>query len=56
MIVLAIRVLRTTEGEAATKACYSLFGFSIAYLFGLFAVLLAENALGLMWALPKVIG
>lgn len=56
MIALAIRVWRTTEGEAATKACYSLFGFSIIYLFGLFAVLLVENGLGLMWALPKVIG
>ncbi|MDP3407163.1 heme o synthase [Bosea sp. (in: a-proteobacteria)] len=56
MIALSIRVWRTTEGEAATKACYRLFGFSILYLFGLFAVLLVENGLGLMWALPKVIG
>ncbi|OYW96728.1 MAG: protoheme IX farnesyltransferase, partial [Bosea sp. 32-68-6] len=56
MIVLAVRVWLTTEGEAATKACWSLFGFSILYLFGLFAVLLVENGLGLMWALPKVIG
>ena len=56
MIALAIRVWRTTEGQAATKACYSLFGFSIIYLFGLFAVLLVENGLGLIWALPKVIG
>jgi len=38
------------------KAAYSLFGFSIIYLFLLFAVLLVENGLGLMWALPKVIG
>jgi protoheme IX farnesyltransferase len=56
MIALAVRVLRTTEGDAAHKAGYSLFGFSILYLFLLFAVLLAENSLGLMWALPKVIG
>ncbi|TCR61073.1 heme o synthase [Bosea sp. BK604] len=56
MIGLSLRVLRVTEGEAATKACYALFGFSILYLFLLFAVLLAENAFGLMWALPKVIG
>ncbi|WNJ89322.1 heme o synthase [Bosea sp. 685] len=56
MIGLAVRVLRTTQGEAASKACYALFGFSILYLFLLFAVLLAENSLGLMWALPKVIG
>ncbi len=56
MIGLSLRVLRTTEGEAAHKAAYALFGFSILYLFLLFAVLLAENSLGLMWALPKAIG
>jgi protoheme IX farnesyltransferase len=56
MIALSVKVLRTTEGDAAYKAAYSLFGFSILYLFLLFAVLLAENSLGLMWALPRVIG
>jgi protoheme IX farnesyltransferase len=56
MIALSFRVLRVTEGEAAHKAAYALFGFSILYLFLLFAVLLAENGLGLMWALPKVLG
>lgn len=56
MIALSLRVLRVTEGEAAGKAAYALFGFSILYLFLLFAVLLAENGLGLMWALPKVLG
>jgi len=56
MIGLALRVLKVTEGEAANKAAYALFGFSILYLFLLFAVLLAENGLGLMWALPKVLG
>ncbi|WP_186418674.1 heme o synthase [Bosea sp. CS1GBMeth4] len=56
MIGLSLRVLRVTEGEAASKAAYALFGFSILYLFLLFAVLLAENGLGLMWALPKVLG
>jgi protoheme IX farnesyltransferase len=56
MIGLSLRVLRVTEGEAATKAAYALFGFSILYLFLLFAVLLAENGLGLMWALPRVLG
>lgn len=56
MIGLSVRVQRVTEGEAATKAAYALFGFSILYLFLLFAVLLAENGLGLMWALPKVLG
>jgi len=56
MIGLALRVLKVTEGEAANKAAYALFGFSILYLFLLFAVLLAENGLGLMWVLPKVLG
>lgn len=56
MIGLSLRVLRVTVGEAANKAAYALFGFSILYLFLLFAVLLAENGLGLMWALPKVLG
>ena len=56
MIALSLRVYRITEGEAATKACHALFGFSILYLFLLFAVLLAENGLGLMVALPKVLG
>ncbi|SFB96673.1 protoheme IX farnesyltransferase [Bosea sp. CRIB-10] len=56
MIGLSLRVLKVTEGEPANKAAYALFGFSILYLFLLFAVLLAENGLGLMWALPKVQG
>jgi heme o synthase len=56
MIGLSLRVLKVTTGEAANKAAYALFGFSILYLFLLFAVLLAENGLGLMWALPKVLG
>lgn len=56
MIGLSLRVLKVTEGEAANRAAYALFGFSILYLFLLFAVLLAENGLGLMWALPKVLG
>jgi len=56
MIGLSLRVLKITQGEAANKAAYALFGFSILYLFLLFAVLLAENGLGLMWALPKVLG
>ncbi|HEV7337928.1 MAG TPA: heme o synthase [Bosea sp. (in: a-proteobacteria)] len=55
MIALSLRVLKVTEGDAAYKAAYQLFGFSILYLFLLFAVLLAENGLGLMWALPKVL-
>ncbi|MGY6568182.1 MAG: heme o synthase [Salinarimonas sp.] len=48
MLLLALRVYRRREGEAATKACWSLFGFSIIYLFGLFAVLIVEHGFGLM--------
>ena len=56
MIALSIQVWLRSEGPAATKACWSLFGFSILYLFLLFAVLIVENGFGLMWALPKVLG
>ncbi len=44
----AVRVYRRREGPAADKAARSLFGFSILYLFVVFAALLAEHALGLM--------
>ncbi|MGE0701443.1 MAG: heme o synthase [Hyphomicrobiaceae bacterium] len=40
---LAVEVWRRTEGVAADKAAKRLFGFSILYLFLLFAVLLAEH-------------
>ena len=46
MIVLAVRVFRVREGEAAVKAAKSLFGFSIVYLFALFATLLGEAVIG----------
>ncbi len=52
MIVLAWRVYRRREGEASVKASWSLFGFSIIYLFALFAALLAEHGLGLYRAIP----
>ncbi len=42
-MALAVKVLRHTEGEPALRACRQLFGFSILYLFLLFAVLLAEH-------------
>lgn len=48
MLLLALRVHHRREGETATKACWSLFGFSIIYLFGLFAVLILEHGFGLM--------
>ena len=52
MIWFAWRILRAGDGEAGLKASQHMFGFSILYLFGLFAVLLAEQSLGLMVALP----
>jgi protoheme IX farnesyltransferase len=48
-VALAVRVWRTREGDAAPLAAKQLFGFSILYLFVLFAVLIAEHGLGLDW-------
>ncbi|MGA0561096.1 heme o synthase [Ancylobacter sp. VNQ12] len=42
MLALALRVYRRREGASAEKAARQLFGFSILYLFLLFAVLLLE--------------
>lgn len=47
-LALAINVWRITEGREADDAARKLFGFSIFYLFLLFAVLLGEN---LVWKL-----
>jgi protoheme IX farnesyltransferase len=47
MLALAVQVYRFREGERAARACQHLFGFSILYLFLLFAALLAEHGLGL---------
>jgi protoheme IX farnesyltransferase len=45
-LVLAHRVYRDREGVAAEKAARRLFGFSILYLFLLFAALLVERVVG----------
>jgi protoheme IX farnesyltransferase len=47
MTALAVQVFRHREGEIAARFAYQLFGFSILYLFALFATLLAEHAFGL---------
>jgi protoheme IX farnesyltransferase len=47
MLALALRVFRSREGEPAMRVAQHLFGFSILYLFALFAALLAEHAFGL---------
>lgn len=47
MLALAVQVYRLREGEAAMRVAQQLFGFSILYLFLLFAALLAEHGFGL---------
>jgi protoheme IX farnesyltransferase len=44
LLALALRVYRTREGRAADRAAKQMFGFSILYLFLLFAVVLFEHA------------
>ncbi len=46
MLALAVQVYRLREGEAAMRVAQQLFGFSILYLFLLFATLLAEHGFG----------
>jgi protoheme IX farnesyltransferase len=48
MLALAFKVFRVRTGEPAMSAAQALFGFSILYLFLLFATLLAEHGLGLL--------
>jgi protoheme IX farnesyltransferase len=43
-LYLAWRVRKITQGREADTAAKKLFGFSILYLFLLFAVLLVEHA------------
>lgn len=52
MIALALKVFLRREGKAADRAAMELFGFSILYLFLLFAALLAEHGLGLSRSIP----
>ena len=42
MLALAVNVYRRREGREAARATQELFGFSILYLFALFAALLVE--------------
>ena len=46
-LALALNVYRVREHRAADRAAKQLFGFSIFYLFGLFAALLVDRGLGL---------
>jgi protoheme IX farnesyltransferase len=49
-LALALQVHRVREGRAADGAARQLFAFSILYLFGLFAALLAERSVALWFA------
>lgn len=53
-LLAALRVYLIREGEAAKKAAGQMFGFSILYLFILYASLLAEHLIGLPM-LPSLI-
>jgi protoheme IX farnesyltransferase len=55
MMGLAQRVFALREGQVAATAAMRLFGFSILYLFLLFAALLAEHGLGLFRPVPGLI-
>jgi protoheme IX farnesyltransferase len=46
MVALAWRIWMTPEGLAADRAARRMFGYSIAYLFAVFAALLIEAGLG----------
>ncbi|MGE3529705.1 MAG: heme o synthase [Methyloceanibacter sp.] len=46
-VVMAIDCYRKREGEAADRAAKNLFGYSVLYLFLLFAVLLVEHGFGI---------
>ncbi len=50
LLYRALQVLRITDGNEATRAAGRMFGFTNLYLFLLFAMLLVERAIGLVWS------
>jgi heme o synthase len=50
----AVDVFRLTEGDPARRACRRLFGFSIFYLFAIFALIIAERILGVAPFAPVI--
>jgi protoheme IX farnesyltransferase len=52
-IALALRVYRVREGKPANKIAMQLFGFSILYLFLLFAELLSERVIALIMGMLR---
>ncbi len=51
----AVAIVRAGDEKALAKACGRLFGYSILYLFAMFAMLLVEAAIGVA-PLPAMIG
>ena len=51
----AVAIVRAVDQPALAKACGRLFGYSILYLFAMFAMLLVERAAGVS-PLPAMIG
>jgi len=49
-LALALNVYRVREGREADRSAKQLFGFSILYLFGLFAALLVERSVAVWFA------
>src|SRR5690606_32488063 len=52
-VLSALRLSKASDGAATEKAAKHLFGFSILYLFVLFAVLLVEKAAG--WSFGQLV-
>ena len=50
----AVDVYRHREGAAGDRACKKLFGFSIVYLFLVFALIIAEHAIGIAAFAPRI--
>jgi protoheme IX farnesyltransferase len=55
MLALAVKVYRVRVGDEASRVAMQLFGFSILYLFAIFAALLAEHGLGLFRSVPGLL-
>jgi heme o synthase len=54
MVGLSIQLLREQDNTRSKKTSGRLFGFSILYLFILFAVLLVENGFHLLWPITRL--
>ncbi len=52
-IAFALRVYRVRSGPEADRNCKKLFGFSILYLFLLFAELLSERVITLIMGMLR---